>query len=348
VEKFDTAEYQILIVAEKYQTGFDQPLLHTMYVDKKLSGIKAVQTLSRVNRSCRGKTETFILDFVNSREDIEKAFQDYYQATGVAETTDPNVIYDIKNVLDSFMLYHDSEIDAFAKVFFKESKQQGNIDLAKLNGFIDPAVDRYNALTEEQDKMDFKGALTKFIRLYSFLTHIINLGDENLHKFHAYAKCLLRKLPKNDTERTPDIGSDVMLQYYRVQKVDEGPILMVKEDGVLYSKTSGTGLPLEDEKEILSAIIQSLNERLGTNFSEMDKVLEQFVQDMASNQEMVLRSKNPLDLFKIIYDNTIMDVVLGRMAKNQEFCEKYLEDEEFRREVDKILLPLVHERLAKI
>lgn len=114
------------------------------------------------------------------------------------------------------------------------------------------------------------------------------------------------------------------------------------------SKTSGTGLPLEDEKEVLSAIIQSLNERLGTNFTEMDKVLEQFVQDMAGNQEMVLRSKNPLDLFKIIYDNTIMDVVLGRMAKNQEFCEKHLEDEEFRKEVDKILLPLVHERLSKI
>ena len=348
VEKFDTVEYQILIVAEKYQTGFDQPLLHTMYVDKKLTGIKAVQTLSRVNRSCKGKTETFILDFVNSREDIEKSFQDYYQATGVAETTDPNVIYDIKNVLDSFMLYTDTEIDNFAKVFFKESKNQGNIDLAKLNGYIDPAVDRYNALTEEQDKMDFKGALAKFIRLYAFLTHIINLSDEKLHKFHAYAKCLLRKLPKDDTERTPDIGSDVMLQYYRVQKVSEGSIALANEDGLLKSKTSGTGLPLEDEKEVLSAIIQSLNERLGTNFTEMDKVLEQFVQDMAGNQEMVLRSKNPLDLFKIIYDNTIMDVVLGRMAKNQEFCEKYLEDEEFRREVDKILLPLVHERLSKI
>lgn len=294
VEKFDTAEYQILIVAEKYQTGFDQPLLHTMYVDKKLMGIKAVQTLSRVNRSCKGKTETFILDFVNSREDIEKAFQDYYQATGVAETTDPNVIYDIKNVLDSFMVYHDSEVESFAKVFFKENKSQGNIDLAKLNGFIDPAVDRYNALTEEQDKMDFKGALAKFIRLYAFLTHIINLGDEKLHKFHAYAKCLLRKLPKDDTERTPDIGSDVMLQYYRVQKVSEGAIVLAQEDGVLKQRTSGGGLPLEDEKEVLSAIIQSLNERLGTNFTEMDKVLEQFVQDMAGNQEMVLRSKTRL------------------------------------------------------
>ena len=348
VEKFDSVEYQLLLVAEKYQTGFDQPLLHTMYVDKKLSGVKAVQTLSRVNRTCPGKTETFILDFVNSREDIEKAFQDYYQETGVSETTDPNTIYDIKNVLDSFMLYMDSEIDAFAKVFFKETKNQVNIDLAKLNGFIDPAVDRYNALTEEQDKMDFKGALSKFIRLYSFLTHIIKLGDEKLHKFYAYAKALLRKLPNDTGERTPNLDNDVSLQYYRLQRSYEGTIDLVKEDGVLYGKTSGTGLPLEDEKENLSAIIQKLNERLGTNFTEMDKVLEQFVRDMAGNEEMVLRAKNPLDLFKIIYDNNIMDVVLSRMDENTKFCERYLEDEEFRKEVDKILLPLVHARLSKI
>lgn len=346
-EKFESGEYQLLLVAEKYQTGFDQPLLHTMYVDKKLSGVKAVQTLSRINRTCPLKTETFVLDFVNSRKDIEDAFQDYYQETSVSETTDPNTIYDIKNMLDSFMVYTDSEIDAFAKVFFKVTKNQANIDLGKLNSFIDPAVDRYKALTEEQDKMDFKAALTKFIRLYSFLTHIINLGDDKLHKFYAYGKCLYRKLPRGG-EKAPNLDSDVTLQYYRIQKAYEGSITLKGEDGVLNNKTSGTGLTLEDEKEVLSEIIKSLNERLGTNFTEMDKVLEQFVQDMSMNEEMVLRSKNPLDLFKIIYDNSIMDVVLSRMTKNQEFCEKYLEDEEFRREIDKILLPLVHERLSKM
>lgn len=346
-DRFESGEYQLLLVAEKYQTGFDQPLLHTMYVDKKLSGVKAVQTLSRINRMCPGKTETFVLDFVNSREDIEAAFKDYYQETGVSETTDPNVIYDIKTVLDSFMVYNDTEIDNFAKVFFKETKNQGNIDLAKLNSYIDPAVDRYNALPEKQDKMDFRGALSKFLRLYTFLTHIINLGDEKLYKFYAYGKCLFRKLPK-EGERIPNLYDDVVLQYYRLQKIHEGSIKMVKEDGVLYNATSGTGLPLEDEKENLSTIIAKLNERLGTNFTEMDKVLEQFVQDMSANAELVLRSKNPLDLFKIVYDNNIMDVVLNRMTQNQEFCERYLEDEEFRKEVDKILLPLVHERLSKM
>ena len=124
--------------------------------------------------------------------------------------------------------------------------------------------------------------------------------------------------------------------------------MLVREDGVLYNKTSGTGMPLEDEQEILSVILAKLNERLGTNFTNEDKVLEQILEDMATNEELVLRAKNPLDLFKIIYDNTIMDVVLGRMTKNQEFCERYLEDDEFRKEIDKILLPLVHERLSKM
>jgi type I restriction enzyme R subunit len=296
---------------------------------------------------CEGKTETFILDFVNSREDIESAFQDYYQETGVSETTDPNIIYDIKNALDKFMLYTDAEIDSFAKIFFKETKMQTNIDLAKLNSCIDPAVDRYNTLYKVEDKIDFKSSLAKFLRLYSFLTHIINLGDEKLYKFYAYGKCLFRKLPK-EGERIPDLNNDVALQYYRLQKIHEGSIDMVMENGVLSSTTYATGSATEDEKDNLSKIIARLNERLGTNFTEMDKVLEQFVQDMSTNTELVLRSKNPLDLFKIVYYDHIMDIVLNRMTQNQAFCERYLEDEEFRIEVDNILLPLVHERLSKI
>lgn len=346
-EKFDSGEYQVLLVAEKYQTGFDQPLLHTMYVDKKLSGVKAVQTLSRLNRMCKGKDGTFVLDFVNNKDDILKSFQPYYEKSGIDDVTDPNLVYDIKNVLDTFMVYNNTEIENFAKVFFKESKKQDNIDLGVLNAFIDPAVDRFNALTEEQEKSDFKSALQKFVRLYAFLTHIINLGDESLHKFNAYAKCLSRKLPKGG-EKTPSLDNDVVLQYYRLQKVYEGKIDLVKEDGVLYGGQHGAGLPVEDDNETLSKIIAKLNEKLGTNFTEMDKVLEQFIQDMANNKDLVLRAKNPLDLFEIVYNNSIMDIVISRMSQNQEFCEKFLEDEEFRKDVNNVLLPMVHERLASM
>ena len=346
-ENFAGDDYQLLLVAEKYQTGFDQPLLHTMYVDKQLSGVKAVQTLSRINRMCKGKTDTFILDFVNTRGDIQKAFQEYYISTTVSDTTDPNVVYDMKRFLDSAMLYDERDIDGFAKVFFKEKKQQSNMDLAKLNAFLDPVVERYRQLSDEQERNDFCRTLVKFVRAYSFLTHIICFDDVKLHKFYAFAKALARKIPKDRAERIPNIESDVNLQYYRLQRVYEGSIGLEAREGVL-PYGSQSGLPLTDEKEKLSEIIRSLNERLGTNFTEMDKVLEQLVDDMSANEEMVLRAKNTLDLFKIVYDENIMNIVLRRMTQNQEFCEKYLDDDEFRGEIDKVLLPLVHERLSQM
>lgn len=345
-EKFDTQEYQILLVAEKYQTGFDQPLLHTMYVDKKLSGVKAVQTLSRINRMCKGKTDTFVLDFVNEKEEIQKAFQDYYISTSVSETTDPNVIYDIKNFLDSFMIYNDSQINNLAKVFFKLKKTDKQMDLGKLNSFIDPSVEKFKRL-EKQERLDVKNALNKYVRLYSFLTHIISLEDERLHKFYAFGKCLLRKLPKEKGEKFPNINNDVELQYYRIQKQYEGKISLEDEKGILNNSTKGTGLPVEDEKEKISIILKNLNEKWATDFTEIDKVLEQIVEDMAKDEELVIRAKNPLDLFKIVYDERIMGIVLSRMAQNQEFCEKYLEDEDFRKDVDKVLLPLVHNKLSE-
>lgn len=346
-DKFDTDDYQILLVAEKYQTGFDQPLLHTMYVDKKLSGVKAVQTLSRINRMCKGKTDTFVLDFVNEKEDIQKAFQDYYVSTSVSETTDPNVIYDIKHTLDDYMVYDEKQINDLCKIFFKLKKSDKQIDLGALNSFIDPSVEKYKNLKKE-DRLDFKNALNKYIRLYAFLTHIIMLEDSKLHKFYAFAKCLLRKLPKEHGEKFPNINNDVELQYYRIQKQYEGRISLIDEDGVLENNTKAVGPSSEDDKENLSKIIRDLNERLGTDFTEIDKVLEQIVEDMSKDEELVIRAKNPLDLFKIVYDDRIMGIVLSRMSKNQEFCEKYLEDDEFRKEIDKILLPLVHRRLSGI
>lgn len=144
--KFATGEYQLLLVAEKYQTGFDQPLLHTMYVDKKLHGVKAVQTLSRINRMHPGKSDTFVLDFVNSAEDIQKSFQDYYISTGITEETDPNIVYDLYHFLASYHLWTDKEVEGFATVFFKEQKKQTNLDFSKLNAYIDPAVGRFNEL----------------------------------------------------------------------------------------------------------------------------------------------------------------------------------------------------------
>lgn len=346
-DTFEKAEYHILLVAEKYQTGFDQPLLHTMYVDKKLSGIKAVQTLSRVNRTHKGKTDTFILDFVNTEEEIRAAFQDYYESTTISENTDPNTLYDIKNSLDSFRIYADTEIEKFAQVFFKETKTQRNTDLGKINAFIDPAVERFKAFSGEALKKEFSSQLLKFLRLYAFLTHIINLGDDKLYTFYVYAKYLVRKLP-HQHEVTPDIDNEVVLQYYRLDKTAENTISLAAEPGILYNATLAVSVPLDDEYERLSKILEHINERFGTTFTEMDKVLEQIMQDMSKNEELILRAQNPIDLFKIVYDEKIMDIILARITQNQAFCGRYLDDPEFKLEIDKQLLPLVYERLSKI
>lgn len=147
-----------------------------MFVDKKLSGVKAVQTLSRLNRTCFGKDDTFVLDFVNSAEDIRAAFAPYYEETSIEETTDANIVYELKSKLDEFRVYWQSEIEAFSKAFFKPTKKQGNMDFGVLNSFLDPAVDRYNGL-DENEQEEFKSTLAKFVRTYTFLTNIIRLDD---------------------------------------------------------------------------------------------------------------------------------------------------------------------------
>ena len=347
-DRFECEEYQILLVAEKYQTGFNQPLLHTMYVDKKLSGVKAVQTLSRLNRMCYGKSDTFVLDFANTKEEIFEAFQPYYERTDVDDVTDPNLVYDLKNTLDGYRVYTEAEVRAFANIFFKESAKQTELDFGKLSPYLNPAVDRYNALESDMERKEFKTILRKFTRLYSFISHIIKLEDAELHKFSAYAKCLLRKLPAEGYDQAPHLDNDVTLQYYRLQKIFEGKIQLEKETGVLPGGRHGAGVPPEEEKATLSELIAKLNERLGTNFTEMDKVIEQFVEDMAKNPEMQLRAKNPMDMFRVAYENNIMDVVIARLQQNQEFCTKYIEDGDFRGEIDRIILPLVHERLSEM
>ena len=341
-EKFATGEYQLLLVAEKYQTGFDQPLLHTMYVDKKLHGVKAVQTLSRINRMHPGKTDTFVLDFINTAEDIQKSFQDYYISTGITEDTDPNIVYDLYHSLASYHLWTDKEIEGFAKVFFTKAKKQTNLDFSRLNAYLDPAVGRFNELDDE-DKIEVRAQINKFNRNYDFLTHIIRYDDARLHRFAAYTKLLIRKL-HIDGDPAPYLEDDVALQYYRLQQVYEGSIDLDNKESQL-SNNPDAGRVSEDEKDNLSNIISKLNDRWGTEFTHMDKVIEQLTEDMIEDAEVKSRAHNSLDMFSIVYDERIQDIVLDRMNQNQDFAVKYLSDPQFKADVDRLLLPLIHTRL---
>ena len=262
---FAKDEYKILIVADKYQTGFDQPLLHTMYVDKKLSGVKAVQALSRLNRTCPGKDDTFVLDFVNDRETILSSFQPYYEITTVASEPDPNHLYDLKGKLDEKQIYWQSEIEAFARVYFKDSRRLTAKDQSALYAFIDPAVDRFNAIDKEDEKDEFKKSLRTWTNLYSFLAQIMPFTEPDFEKFYAYAKLLQTKLPKKDLAETLWLDDEVALEYYRLQKIADGSIELQKGEPGELDGLSEAGIKRgKEEQAALSEIIDILNKRFGT------------------------------------------------------------------------------------
>lgn len=343
-EKFHTDEYKVLLVAEKYQTGFDEPLLHTMYVDKCLSGIKAVQTLSRLNRTCKGKNDTFVLDFVNDTEDIQKSFQPYYEATGLEDTTDPNILYDLQRELDACLVYNEEEIDEICKLEFSNKKKTTKTQ-EKLNFILDKAVKRYKDYLNKEQQDEFKGAGTKFIRTYSFILQIGPFADVSLHKLYVYLNYLLRKLPKNVSEGVY-LADDVALEYYRNEKVFEGSISLNKgEEGELKPTSYGKGVRAEEEKERLSEIIERLNDKFGTEFTDTDKLsYEQIKEDIINDDDLAQKAQNNTkDNFKFSYEKAFLDIVIARIAQNEKFFMKMLEDSDFKDTVMNYMFDEVYE-----
>src|SRR5699024_1845526 len=320
-DKFSTDEYQVLIVAEKYQTGFDEPLLHTMYVDKPLSGIKAVQTLSRLNRTCRGKGDTFVLDFVNEPEEIQAAFQDYYEVTGLNDVTDPNILYDLEYELGTMQVYTEAEINAVSELEFK-GKLKDKQAQARLNPFIDQAIDRFKNELEEEDQDQFKSLATKFIRTYSFVLQIGPFTDVELHKLYVYLNYMLKKLPKKPNERIY-LADDVALEYYRNDKVFEGSIALEQQGQVNLDgqQHGGSASQPEEEKEKLSSIIERMNERFGTEFDPQDKLSrDQLVEDMVQDEDLKERAQNnSIDNFAFTFEDRFMDFLIDRMTDKNFF-----------------------------
>lgn len=346
---FDKQEYKILIVADKYQTGFDQPLLHTMYVDKKLSGVKAVQTLSRLNRMNPGKEDTFVLDFTNDRETIFNSFQPYYEVTTVTEETDINHLYDLKVRLDDFRIYREEEIDGFANVYFNPDTNLNHAKNQKyLYSFTDPAVDRFKELETEEKRDEFKKSIRSWTNLYSFLAQIMPFIDAEFEKFYAYAKLLQTRLPKRDLSETFQLADEVALEYYRLEKIKEGSIQLIKgEEGEL-SGTSEAGLKRTKEEEaLLSEIVSVLNDRFGTEFEEADKLFfDQIEAELMGDEKLQVQAKvNKLDTFKYAFEDMFMDKLIGRMDQNKDIFEKILEDKMFGDLVKELMMKKIYRKL---
>jgi type I restriction enzyme R subunit len=346
---FNTDEYKILIVADKYQTGFDQPLLHTMYVDKKLSGVKAVQTLSRLNRRHPGKEETFVLDFVNDRQTILNSFQPYYEVTTVVEETDVNHLYDLKVRLDKFQIYWTQEIEAFANIYFDPKTKLNNPKHQKeLYHLTDYAVERYRAMKEEEKQDEFKKGLRSWTKLYAFLAQIMPFTDSDLEKFYAYAKLLQTRLPKRDLSEALHLDDEVALEYYRLQKIKDGVIPLEKgEEGELSGVTEAGLKRPKDEEAPLSEIINVLNDRFGTEFEEADRLFfEQIEAELIEDETLQTQAKvNKIDTFKFAFDDKFIDKLIGRMDQNQEIFEKILEDKMFGDLVKELMMKKIYKKL---
>jgi type I restriction enzyme R subunit len=331
--RFESPEFKVLLVANKYQTGFDQPLLCAMYVDKRLDGVQAVLTLSRLNRMIPGKDAPFVLDFVNNAEDIYRAFKPYYDKTELAAATDPTILDTLKHELDQAQVYHWSEVEAFAQIFYKPLDRQAPSDHAHMQRHLQPGVDRFNAIAEEAKRSEFREKLQSYVKVYAFLSQIVPYTDPDLEMLYSYGRFLLPHLPLDRDTTILKVGDDVALQYYRLERVFSGAISL--KDGEVQQVKSpsevGTGI-LKDQKAPLSEIIQVLNERFGTHFTDEDRLFFQQIKERACKNQQVIQTAiaNPLDKFELGIRKLIESMMIERMGENDKIVTRYMSDQNFQ------------------
>lgn len=349
-EKFATPEYRVLLVAEKYQTGFDQPLLHTMYVDKRLAGIQAVQTLSRLNRTHPLKEDTFVLDFVNDREEIREAFKTYYEGAEMGEEVEPAHMYQIKAELDASGIYLAEEVHRFCEIYFKPKQRQSALDHQAMNAALDPAVSRFSVLQQEkEDEAElWRGKLQAFRNLYGFLSQVIPYQDSDLEKLYVFLRHLSRKLPRRRTGPAYNFDDEVRLDYYRLQKISEGSISLKEGTArALDGPTEvGTGM-VREEPVALSRLIDIVNERFGTDFNQADQLFFDQIVEAAMADEALKQAAavNPEDKFELVFKNLLEALFVERMDQNEELFARFMNDPAFQKVVTGWLASEAYKRM---
>jgi type I restriction enzyme R subunit len=330
-KKFATDDYQVLVVAEKYQTGFDQPLLHTMYVDKRLDGVKAVQTLSRLNRTHPGKIDTFVLDFVNNAEDIQQAFEPYFERTW-AQPTDPNILSNLKTrILDAAIIDLD-EMNAVVTALLANDATTNEVLYAQ----TDLAVGRFLALDDEGDRDDFRTALRDYVRLYAFLAHVVPFNSVDMERLYLFGKILQTRLPRTEDDETPDLSDAAVLTHLRMEQgdlVDASLTSVTDEDSETTGhKGEGRGKQNDQPIEKLSSIIEVLNERFGLNLTEADQLFfEQIETEVASNERaQAVATNNDIDQFMTVFDDLLEGVIIDRHTANDALLTAFLDKPDFR------------------
>ena len=307
-------KYRLLVVANKFQTGFDEPLIQSMYVDKKLGGVHCVQTLSRLNRTTSGKTQTFVLDFVNEPEDVQLSFQRFYQSTILEGETDPNRLYDTLRGIYDFHLYTDEDVNRFCRVFYDPNRDEGS-----LHPILDRVVNKFNSIEAEEVREDYRSKIQSYIRLYGYLSQIIDFSDIELEKSFIFLKYLNRKLPKRESEKF-DISDTIDLDSLRIQKLHERNYELAPRDAALDPSDFETGGVAEPEYDWLSEIIHQVNSTYGFNLTDEDKVaISKVKKSLDENSEIEKHmieentEENKKHYFKEQFKEAILDCVNERL-----------------------------------
>lgn len=330
--EFHSIDFNVLIVAEKYQTGFDEPLLHTMFIDKKLSGVKAVQTLSRLNRTHIGKEDTFILDFVNTTEEIQESFAPYYESTSLDESIDVNMIYDVQTKIRNYKLYNDQDIEKFLKIYYKKGKQNDK-DLGAMTSLLKPVLERYAELTDEE-QYEFRISIRNFNKWYSYIIQVARMFDKELHKEYVFTSYLDKFIPKVTTTDI-SIEDKLKLEYYKLKETFKGDITLNPNtvDSVLVNpKNVETGVKPVEEDELLEIIIQKINDKFQGAFSDVDRVIvETLYRAVKQDKKLKISAKNnDAQIFEqSIFPDFFHKSALDNYEKSMNSFEKLFQDSDF-------------------
>jgi len=323
--------YRFLICADKFQTGYDEPLLHTMYVDKHLSGIKAVQTLSRLNRARPQKHDVFVLDFMNNSATITEAFSDYYRTTILSEETDPNKLHDLKTALDAREVYVTEQIEKLVTSYLQGA------DRDALDPILDECVATYKMHLDEDGQVDFKGKAKAFIRTYDFLASILPYTNADWEKLSIFLNFLVPKLPApEEDDLSKGILETIDMDSYRVEKKAAIKILLPDENRQIEPvPVSGGGRKAEPELDKLSNILNTFNEQFGTLFTDADRVAKRIKDDIAPKvaADPAYRNakRNTPDAARIELDAALMRVISPLLRDDTEFYKQFVQNEAFRR-----------------
>ena len=323
-EEFKKPGYKILIVANKFQTGFDQPLLHTMYVDKALGGVATVQTLSRLNRTTKGKQDTFIIDFVNKQEDIQKDFQNYYQSTILDQGTDKQKLYNLKYEIEKADVFTKDEVLYFIEMFVRKK-----VKSEVLSPFFQKIVNEKYLPLSPEDKDKFRKMVNKYVRQYSFISQIITFIDTDLEKFYLFTKLLFKYLPYEKETLPLEVTQMVDMDKYKIQEEENGSIILNPEDAILENpQGDGHGGKRQDPKEILEVIVKEINDKYAVELGDDDKVVKEMYEALKADETLMasMRADNIEDVKRMKLRESIDKALLKNAEPPIEFMNRLSKD----------------------